>query len=103
MSRSRSNNWSHEQDHPSHDLLFLAMERELEERETERIQRHVESCWQCRAQWEKWQEAATAFVDFQSRLQQAPFAGPPRGWNGFRVRLHELAPEPCGETGPKRP
>jgi hypothetical protein len=93
MSRPASNQWSADESHPPTELLFLAMEGELAGQEAARVQKHVEVCWQCRAQWEKWQEATTAFVDYRTRLQEAGVSAPPSGWSRFRLHLRRIASE----------
>ena len=91
MSNLRTDSWHPDQDHPSSEFLFLAMERELDAREQERVQTHVESCWQCQAQWEKWREAANAFVGYRSGSSRSVEYQPPHQWIGFRQELRRIA------------
>ena len=93
MNKPRSNEWSANESHPSTELLFIAMEGELNAQETARVQKHVELCWRCRAQWEKWQEATSAFVDYRGKLHQTQPSSPPSGWSRFRTQLRQLATE----------
>lgn len=82
-----------EDTHPSGETLLKYADGELKARQATRIRTHLETCWTCRAQLDKIQEAISLFVDFRRTIQMPLMAPPPSNWNDFDGKLAVLAAE----------
>ena len=64
--------------HVSDDQVLALMDGELSMRETRRVQKHLERCWNCRTRQDKLQGVIHGFVDYSNDVV-APFLPPPPG------------------------
>jgi len=55
--------------HPDDGRLLLALDHELEPRESAEIAAHVEQCGQCRDRWEQWKAMSDGIVEYHRALQ----------------------------------
>jgi hypothetical protein len=79
--------------HPSEETLLKCADGELRPRQAARVRSHLETCWTCRAQLDKIEEAISLFVDFRGTIQVSLMGTPPSNWNGFNGKLAALAAE----------
>jgi len=87
-----SRRWSRMQAHPSEEQLFLAFDADLSHGEAERIRKHIEECWECKAKWDEWNEARTGYMQYKHEVQHHPLP-PPANWSSFQLRLNHLSRE----------
>lgn len=72
-------------EHPDASQILRLLDGELSEAEARQVERHLEICWQCRAQRNETQAAIDAFVRYREKVLLAGIA-PPGGWPDLRVR-----------------
>jgi hypothetical protein len=79
--------------HPDETQLLLALERELPPAELEAIERHIGSCWECRARSHEMQRGILAFVEYRDKLYLPELELPPREFREFPSLLNKAAGE----------
>lgn len=77
-----------EMQHPERELLLPFLDGELPGRKARQVRRHVEACWQCRAELEELQKTVGECVRYRRQIQEVPFAQPPQPWGDLS---HEFA------------
>jgi hypothetical protein len=80
-----------EDKHPSEESLLKCADGELATRQAARVRSHLETCWTCRAQLDKIEEAISLFVDFRRTVQVPLMGPPPSNWKGFDGKLAVMA------------
>ncbi len=65
--------------------LLLFLDGEMKPWKAEKVRRHLESCWTCRAQRQKMEQTISSYV--QSLEAAEGRAEPPNGWREFETRL----------------
>ena len=90
--------------HVSHEDLLLFLDGELKPWKADRVRRHLESCWTCRVERQKIEQAISGYVQ---ALEAAEAKGEaPRGWREFETRLdhfdRDMAAAPLGLRLPWR-
>jgi hypothetical protein len=72
--------------HPEKELLLPYLDGELSLRQTRRVRRHVEACWQCRSELEELQKTVGECVRYRRQLEDGAWPQPPHPWR-------DLSPE----------
>ena len=89
------------EEHISDDILLALLDGELSVGNTRRANRHLESCWGCRARFEQVERTIVRIVGYRKHLA-APFLPPPPGGRDkFLAQLDQLIDEakiPWGST-----
>jgi anti-sigma factor RsiW len=77
--------------HPTREELLLAADGELAPGRTERLQKHLSACWECRSRMRELEEAIADYVRLHRRNldPMLPPAAGPRAL--LKAHLHELA------------
>ena len=75
--------------HPESDLLLRFLDGELSWKEARRVRRHVEACWQCRAELDELQRVVTECVHYREDVAQSA-ATPPKPWADLLPELRRL-------------
>jgi hypothetical protein len=83
-------NLSIENNHPVEERLLGCVDGELSTRQSNRVRRHLESCWPCRATLDSMEETISLFVEFQNQILAPATPPPPGNWNGFSDRLKQV-------------
>lgn len=89
MSNSRGKNWFRFAWHPTEDEFLLWLDGEASEKQAEKIRAHLESCWACRNQREKFDRAISTFMDYC--LVEASDGLPPAASQQFAEQLRHAA------------
>jgi hypothetical protein len=71
--------------HVADEDLLLFLDGEMKPWKAEKVRRHLESCWTCRAQRQKIEQAISSYV--QALDAAVGKAEPPKGWREFETRL----------------
>jgi hypothetical protein len=71
----------HAMEHPERALLLPYLDGELPHRKARHVRRHVEACWQCRAELEELQKTVGECVRYRRQIQETPLAQPPQPWS----------------------
>jgi hypothetical protein len=79
--------------HPDETQLLLALERELPPAELEAVERHIGSCWECRARCHEMQRGILAFVEYRDKLYLPELDSPPQEFRAFPLLLNKAAGE----------
>jgi len=66
--------------HPERDFLLPYLDGELPPRKARQVRRHVEACWQCRAELEELKVVVADCVRYRKHWQEASLAQPPEPW-----------------------
>jgi hypothetical protein len=77
--------------HPSEEDLLSYLDRQLPARRTERIRKHLEGCWRCRAQHEEFENSIAGIVKNLNSLLEDSTVFPPPSQTKFEERLRRLA------------
>ncbi len=72
--------------HPEGDLLLQYLDGELTARKARAVRRHVEACWQCRAELKQLEEMMTACVRYR-QTQADVLPQPPRRWADLNLEF----------------
>jgi hypothetical protein len=79
--------------HPDETQLLLALERELPPAEIEALERHIGSCWECRARSHEMQRGILAFVEYRDKLYLPELEPAPQEFREFPSLLNKAAKE----------
>ena len=82
--------------HPDDDQLLLALERELSPRETAEVERHVGTCWDCRARYDEMHRGILTFAEYRDKLYLPALPLPPRNFRQFSYLLNETSSDRLG-------
>src|SRR5215470_17743408 len=77
--------------HPDENQLLLTLERELSPEESATIDRHLGSCWECRARSHELQRGILAFVEYREKRYLPALAPPANEFRDFPRRLRIAA------------
>ncbi len=77
--------------HPDETQLLLALERELSSEEAAEIDRHLGSCWSCRARSHELQRGILAFVEYREKRYLPSLEAPPQEFRDFPRQLRAAA------------
>src|SRR5216683_2605113 len=76
------------QAHIADEDLLLFLDGEMKPWKAEKVRRHLESCWTCRAQRQKIEQTISSYV--QALKAAEGKAEPPKGWREFETRLEHF-------------
>jgi hypothetical protein len=82
--------------HPDENLLLLALERELSPAEAAEVERHIGTCWECRAKYHKMHRGILAFVEYRDNLYLPELDSAPGNFHRFPSILNQAAAEASG-------
>src|SRR4029079_18950819 len=71
--------------HVAEEDLLLFLDGEMKPWKSEKVRRHLESCWTCRAQRQKIEQTISSYVQALEAAEGK--AEPPKGWREFETRL----------------
>ena len=74
-------NW---QMHPEEGELLRYCDGELRAKETARVARHLEACWDCRTRLDDLKQAIAEYVRYRRDVLEAALPGPPQPWRNLR-------------------
>lgn len=77
-------------EHVGEDMLLSLLDGELSSMQTRRAQKHLESCWTCRARRDQLEKTIGRFVGYRRHLVGSHMPPPPRGREMFLAKLDEL-------------
>jgi hypothetical protein len=81
--------------HPDHDDLLRYADGELRGLAARRIRKHLEACWQCRADLQDIENAITGCVDYRKNVLQRLLPPPPAPWSDIYAGFAKMdATEP---------
>src|SRR5262245_37058723 len=84
--------------HPDENQLLLALEGELTPEESATIDRHLGSCWECRARSHELQRGILAFVEYREKRYLPSLAPPPHDFRDFPRQLRISAGDRQGQA-----
>jgi hypothetical protein len=71
--------------HVADEDLLLFLDGEMKPWKAEKVRRHLQSCWTCRAQRQKIEQTISSYVQTLEAAEGK--AEPPKGWREFETRL----------------
>lgn len=77
--------------HPDENHLLLALERELSPAETAAVERHIGTCWDCRARYHEMHRGILTFVEYRDKVYLPELEPTPRDFGQFPRLLNEIA------------
>jgi hypothetical protein len=83
--------------HPEQSDLLRYIDGELTARKSRQVERHVEACWDCRAEIEELKKTVAECVRYRKEFLAEALPGPPQPWNDIYaafVRIDREAPQP---------
>ena len=85
--------------HPEQTTLLRFFDGELPVRESRRMERHLEACWECRAELEKLKQTVADCIYYRDEVLAQAMPEPPQAWGdiyaGF-ARIDRNTPQPSG-------
>jgi hypothetical protein len=82
--------------HPDENVLLLALERELPPAEAAEVERHIGTCWECRAKYHQMHRGILAFVEYRDKLYLPELDSAPGNFHRFPSVLNQAAAEASG-------
>jgi hypothetical protein len=79
--------------HPDENQLLLALEGELSPGEIAEVERHISTCWDCRARYHEMHRGILAFVEYREKLYLPELDAAPGDFHQFRPLLNQAAVE----------
>lgn len=90
---------SSQQQHPEQTALLRFLDGELGARESRQIERHLEACWECRAELEKLNQTVADCIRYRNEVLVQAMPEPPQAWGdiyaGF-ARIDRNTPQSSG-------
>jgi hypothetical protein len=75
--------------HPGEQQLLRYADGELAASEAAAVRRHLEACWQCRAEFESLQKIVSGCVTYRNALAEG-LPAPPKPWDDLYTRMAEI-------------
>ena len=69
-----------QQQHPEESLLLRYLDGELNSRQSRRVRKHLEACWQCRTESESLQNTVADCMRYRKNVLAAYLPPPPAPW-----------------------
>jgi len=82
--------------HPDETQLLLALERELPAAEAAAVERHIGTCWECRARYHEMHRGILTFVEYRDKLYLPELESAPQDFREFPSLLNKEAAEGRG-------
>jgi hypothetical protein len=79
--------------HPDENELLLALERELPPADVAAVERHIGTCWACRARYHEIHRGILAFVEYRDKLYLPELEPAPGDFRQFPSLLNKIAAE----------
>jgi anti-sigma factor RsiW len=76
--------------HPENGLLLRYLDGELPGRKARQVRKHLEACWQCRAEVEELQATVADCVRYRKNVLEALLPEPPRAWRDLSRGFAEI-------------
>src|SRR5215469_8411346 len=70
--------------HSERDLLLAHLDGELPARKARQVQRHLQACWECRAELEELQKTVAECVRYRRDVLSEALPPPPKTWPDLR-------------------
>ncbi|MCC7236111.1 MAG: zf-HC2 domain-containing protein [Bryobacterales bacterium] len=84
--------------HPGADQLLLYRDGELSAADAARVRTHLEACWECRAEADRFEQTIAECIEFRRTVLREHLPPPPAPWAGLHDRMDRidatLAPPP---------
>src|SRR5438045_2203372 len=84
--------------HPEEDLLLRYLDGELPHRKSRRLRKHLEACWQCRAETEQLETTVGDCVRYRKAVLAACLPPPPNPWADLTVEMERIEVALAGES-----
>jgi len=82
--------------HPDDNQLLLALERELSPGETAEVERHIGTCWDCRARYHEMHRGILTFAEYRDKLYVPALEPAPGGFRQFPSLLKKASSDGLG-------
>src|ERR1035441_4412730 len=83
--------------HPEEGALLRYCDGELRAKETARVARHLEACWDCRTRLDDLKQTIAEYVRYRRDVLEPSLPGPPQPWKNLRVEFARMrAPDDSG-------
>jgi len=83
--------------HPEEGALLRYCDGELRAKETARIARHLEACWECRTRLDDLKQTIAEYVRYRRDFLEPALPQPPQPWKNLRVEFAQMrAPDDSG-------
>jgi len=76
--------------HPDGDRLMLFCDGELSASETAEVRRHLDACWDCRAELERLQKTISECVEYRQTVLREHLPPPPEPWKDIYVQMSRI-------------
>src|SRR5437870_10280527 len=84
--------------HPEEDLLLRYLDGELPHRKTRHLRKHLEACWQCRAEVEQLETTVGDCVRYRKAVLSACLPPPPNAWGDLAAEMDRIDSALAGES-----
>src|SRR5437667_11191818 len=84
--------------HPEEDLLLRYLDGELPHRKTRHLRKHLEACWQCRAEVEQLETTVGDCVRYRKAVLSACLPPPPKPWGDLAAEMDRIDSALAGES-----
>src|SRR5690349_1294866 len=81
--------------HPEEGELLRYCDGELRAKETERVARHLEACWDCRTRLDDLKETIAEYVRYRRDVLEPALPPPPHSWTNLRTEFARLPQRPA--------
>ncbi|PWT86733.1 MAG: hypothetical protein C5B56_12010 [Proteobacteria bacterium] len=79
--------------HPDDGMLLSYLDGEMPSRESDRVRRHLEACWQCRGALQELQASITDCIGYRKNVLQQHLPSPPAPWTDLSRGFAEIDAE----------
>src|SRR6478672_10044758 len=76
--------------HPDGEVLLRLADGELPGRQARKVRSHLESCWQCRTEFEDMQSIVGECVRYRANVLQPLMPVPPSAWRDITYRFDQI-------------
>ena len=76
--------------HPDGDTLVRYCDGELNSADTARVRRHLEACWECRAETDRIQKTISACVEYRQSVLREHLPPPPEPWTDIYRQMDRI-------------
>jgi len=83
--------------HPEEGDLLRFCDGEMRAKETERVARHLEACWDCRTRLDDLKQTIAEYVRYRRDVLEPALPQPPRPWTNLRAEFARI--QAAGDRG----
>jgi len=76
--------------HPEEGELLRYCDGELRAKETARVARHLEACWDCRTRLDDLKQAIAEYVRYRRDVLEPALPQPPQAWKNLRLEFARM-------------